>query len=104
MTDMKLPFKRMLNSHLVIRLDEFRRPPGSRIVIPEKYQKSSTKGNVVAIADDITDIKLGDKVLISQFAGYLLAFDGLPLLRVVGYTEVLGILHGDSPDLSSEGA
>lgn len=96
------PFKRVLNGHLMIEIDNFKY--GGRILIPDKAQAKPTKGTVVGIAEDITDIQLGDKVLYSQFAGYLLKFDDTPALRCIGYNEVLAILNDDSPEIVSEGA
>lgn len=100
--NVKWPFKRVLNGHLMIKIDNFKY--GGRILIPDKAQASPTKGNVVGLADDITDIKLGDKILYSQFAGYLLKFDDTPALRCIGYNEVLAILNDDAPELEKEGA
>jgi len=98
----KWPFKRMLNGHLAVVIDEFKYK-GS-IVIPEVSKKKPTKGRVISVADDIGDIKIGDKILYSQFSGYLLVFDDLPIIRVLGYSEVLAILNEDSPEVLSEGA
>jgi co-chaperonin GroES (HSP10) len=98
----KWPFKKVLNGHLMISIDNFRYT--GKIVIPERAKALPTKGRVVGIADDITDIKVGDKILYSQFAGYLLKFDDTPVLRCIGYNEVLAILHEDSPEIAAEGA
>lgn len=98
----KWPFKRVLNDHLIVQIDEFKY--SGRIVVPDSAKRKPTKGVVVAIADNIKDIEVGDKVLFSQFAGYLLIFEGLPMSRVLGYTEVLSILTDDSPEIVAEGA
>lgn len=96
------PFKKVLNGHLMVEIDNFRY--SGKILIPDKHQAKPTKGTVVGKADDITDIELGDKVLYSQFAGYLLKFDDTPALRCIGYNEVLSVLWEDSPEIVSEGA
>ncbi len=98
----KWPFKRVLNDHLIVQIDEFRY--SGRIVVPETAKRKPTKGMVIAVADNIKDIEVGDKVLFSQFAGYLLKFEDTPLLRCLGYSEVLAILNPDSPEIESEGA
>lgn len=98
----KWPFKRVLNDHLIVQIDEFKY--SGRIVVPEVAKRKPTKGVVVAIASNIKDIEIGDKVLFSQFAGYLLKFEDTPLLRCLGYSEVLSILTDDSPEIQSEGA
>lgn len=98
----KWPFKRVLNSHLILQIDEFKY--SGRIHIPDNAKRSPTKGIVVAKADDITDIEVGDKILYSQYAGYLLKFEDTPLCRCIGYSEVLSVLNDDAPEISTEGA
>lgn len=98
----KLPFKRVLNDHIIVQIDEFKY--SGRIVVPDTAKRKPTKGVVVAVADNIKDIEIGDKVLFSQFAGYLLKFEDNPLFRCLGYSEVLSILNDDAPEIESEGA
>ena len=95
-------FKRMLNGHLIIHIDAFKYR--GRIIIPEKAKHKPTKGLVVSKASDITDIEVGDRVVISQFAGYLLKFEGTPMARCISYSEVLGIVDQSAPEIEEEGA
>lgn len=92
----------MLNGHLLVKIDSFQYK--GKIIIPDQAKRQPTKGIVVAVASDITDIKVGDRVLYSQFAGYLLKFGDTPICRCLGYAEVLGKLKVDAPILSVEGA
>jgi co-chaperonin GroES (HSP10) len=92
----------MLNGHLLVKIDNFQYK--GKIIIPENAKRQPTKGIVVAVAADITNIKVGDRILYSQFAGYLLKFEDTPICRCLGYSEVLGKLKGDAPVLSVEGA
>ena len=101
-TQFEHPFERVLNSHLAVVIDGFQY--SGKVIIPETAKRKPTKGRVVALADNITDIKVGDRVLYSQFAGYLLIFEGLPQIRMIGYEEVLGILKKNTPELVSEGS
>lgn len=99
-----LPFKQVKNRHIVVMIDRYKKPINSRVVRPQKAQGAPTKGTVVALDEDnIKDIKIGDKILYSQFAGYLLAFEGIPLMRTIGYDEVLSTLKDDTPELMLEG-
>lgn len=100
-TNYKLPFKKVLNNHIIIKIDKFKYV--GRIKVPQGSQGKPTTGTVVAIADGNEDIAVGDKILYSQFAGYLLKFAGLPLLRCIGRDEVLSTLNEDSPDIETEG-
>jgi co-chaperonin GroES (HSP10) len=98
----KLPFKRVMNGHLIVQIDDF--AYRGRIVIPDTAKRKPTKGVVAAVADNITDVKVGEKILYSQFAGYLLKFNDLPLYRCIGYDEILAILEDDAPEIEAEGA
>src|SRR5215469_12655596 len=95
------PFKKMMSGHIAVVIDEFKY--SGRVVIPEIAKRKPTKGVVVAKADDVDGIQTGDTVLYSQFAGYLLIFEGLEPMRVLGTTEILAILDEDSPELKAEG-
>jgi co-chaperonin GroES (HSP10) len=92
----------MLNGHLLVKIDNFQYK--GKIIIPENAKRQPTKGIVVAVAADITNIKVGDRILYSQFAGYLLKFEDTPICRCLGYSEILGKLKADAPVLSVEGA
>jgi hypothetical protein len=94
--------KRVLNSHLIIHLDSFAYK--GKIIIPAKQQHKPTRGLVVAKAADITDIEVGERILISQYAGFLLKFENVPLARSISYSEVIFTLHKDAPNIEEEGA
>jgi co-chaperonin GroES (HSP10) len=94
--------RRMLNSHLLIHLDAFKYR--GRIIIPEKQKHRPTKGLVVKVADDIADIKVGDRVVISQYAGFLLKFENTPVARTISYSEVIFIIDQNAPNIEEEGA
>lgn len=96
------PFKRILNGHIMVKIDKFKY--GGRIKIPRQAQNKPTKGRVIGIAENVTDIEVGDKILYSQFAGYLLEFSGIPKTRCIGRDEVLAILWDDAPDVIQEGS
>jgi co-chaperonin GroES (HSP10) len=96
------PFKRVLNDHLIVQIDTFKYT--GRIIVPETAKRKPTKGVVIALAKNITDIEVGDKILYSQFAGYLLKFGDMPTFRCIGYAEVLAVLDNDAPEIEAEGA
>jgi len=98
----KWPFKRVLNQHLIVQINPFKY--SGMIIVPETAKRKPTTGIVVGKADDISDIEIGDKILFSQFAGYLLKFSGTPLCRTIGYNEVITVLNDDAPEMESEGA
>ena len=100
-----------VNSHIFVRIDNFRYK--GAIIIPEQAKRQPTKGLVVACSDVYEDqmgvphpmpIKVGDHILYSQFAGYLLKFEDTPVCRCLSYREVLCILKEGTPDITMEGA
>ena|SRR5260370_38098353 len=101
-TEFEIPFERMLNDHLAVVIDDFHY--SGKLIIPDNARRKPTKGRVVAVADNIKDIKVGDRILYSQFAGYLIVFEGLPVMRIMGYAEVLSILKKKAPELIAEGS
>ena len=101
-TRIKWPFKRVLNNHLIVQISEFQYR--GKLIVPDSAKRKPTTGIVVAKAEDIVDIELGEKVLFSQYAGYLLKFQDIPMCRVISYSEVIAPLNADAPELESEGA
>jgi len=91
-----------LNDHIFVRIDNFQYK--GTIIIPDKNKRQPTKGLVIAVAPSIQNIAVGDRVLYSQFAGYLLKFEDTPICRCLGYSELLCKLRKDSPILTVEGS
>lgn len=98
----RLPFERILNGRVVVVIH----PPKyeGALMVPDSAERAPTKGTIVAKADDITDLEVGQHILYSQFAGYLLRFGGNPLMRIMGRDEILSVLKKDAPEISMEGA
>jgi len=90
-------FKKILNDHIVVEIADFRYQ--GLIAIPESAKRSPTKGKVIAKADNVEEVELGDIVLYSQFAGYPLQFQGKTLMRVIGTSEVIAILNEAAPEI-----
>ena len=95
----------VLNSHVLVKIDAFRY--GGAIVIPDEHKRQPTKGIIVAISKDLEEtmnLHIGDRILYSQFAGYLLKFDKTPIARCLGGNEILMKLKRDSPIITVEGS
>lgn len=101
-TTLRWPFKRVLNNHVIVQINDY--AYRGRIALPDSAKRKPTTGTIVALASDITDLELGEKVLFSQYAGYLLKFKDLPLCRVLSYSEIIAPLNDDSPELDTESA
>ena len=95
----------VLNSHVLVKIDSFRY--GGKVIIPEENKRQPTKGIIVGISKDLEEtmnLHIGDRILYSQFAGYLLKFDKTPIARCLGGNEILMKLKRDSPIITVEGS
>lgn len=97
----KLPFKRMTGSHVLVEMEEFEYK--GRLVIPQTSQKPSTAVRVLQKGFDVTNVEIGDRILISQFAGYMFVFPNMGKLRIISDNEVLGVLNEDAETPEGEG-
>lgn len=96
------PFEQMFGDQILVQVSGFKY--NGRIFIPPKQRNSPTKGVVVMVGPLVDDVKPGELILYSQFAGYLLTFDGIPKCRVMARSELLGRLKPEAPALLSEGS
>jgi co-chaperonin GroES (HSP10) len=70
---------------------------GGLIVAPEISQRRPTTGQIVSCGADVKNLKLGESVLYSNFAGYVVDLDraGVKVtLRILHETEILCGMEG----------
>lgn len=70
---------------------------GGLIIVPETAQRRPTTGKIVSVGDGVKYLKLGDSVLYSNFAGYVVDLDraGVKVtLRILHESEVLCGMEG----------
>lgn len=70
---------------------------GGLLVAPETAQRRPTSGVIVSAGAKVQDLKVGDSVLYSNFAGYVVDLDRAGqqvVLRILHETEVLTKLEG----------
>jgi co-chaperonin GroES (HSP10) len=70
---------------------------GGLLVTPDTAQRRPTSGTIVSAGPDCKFVKVGDSILFSNFAGYLveLARAGFPVsLRILHETEILAGMEG----------
>jgi hypothetical protein len=84
------PFSKMAQGKMCVQAEGFKYK--GRIIIPKSAERNSTAGRVVDSYPGC-DYKRGERVLYSQFAGYLFNFKGASGMRVMGEEEVLGRLN-----------
>lgn len=86
---------------LIVQEDEFSYQ--GKIIIPEKAQRRPTVGKVIAVAPDIPEWQVGDKLVYGLYSGVVINFKGQPAFRILGRDEVLATVEG-SPELEGVGA
>jgi len=87
-----------IGSRIVIRMVESKQPEGI-IVIPDAAREKSSEGIVVELGKRATpeglelpmDIKVDDRVLVSQYGGTDVKIDG-ELYKVLDYDQVICVL------------
>lgn len=70
---------------------------GGLIVTPETAERRPTSGTVVSVGPDCKYVKVGDSVLFSNFAGYLVELNragSKVALRILHETELLAGMEG----------
>lgn len=86
------PFTEMSSGHVCVQAEGFKY--SGRLAIPESAKRNSTAGRIVDASPD-SKYNRGDRILYSQFAGYLFNFKGATGMRVMGESEILGRLKED---------
>jgi co-chaperonin GroES (HSP10) len=96
------PFEELFERHLLVQIDPF--VYRGDVKVPSSARRDPTVGRVVMVGPGVTDLKRGDRILYSQFAGNLLTFETLPKCRILSREEVLGKLKEVTPKLIEERA
>lgn len=83
---------RPINGRVTIRRDESATKQGS-LYIPQKAQEKLYSGTVVAVADDVDEVKAGDRVIWGRYEEELYHIDGEQLC-VVDAADIFGVIGG----------
>lgn len=80
-------------SRIIVEEDGFKYE--GRVIIPETAQRRATTGTVKAVGENVTIVKVGDRILWAQFSGTVCNFRSHPAVRVLVEDEVLAIVKDD---------
>lgn len=80
-----------LNKRVLIKCANETKTTASGIIIPDNAKEKPQHGEVFAVASDIKDVKIGDKVVFSKYSGTEIKLDDGTYL-VLNYEDILGIL------------
>jgi co-chaperonin GroES (HSP10) len=78
---------------VIVQEDDFNY--AGRIIIPDKAQRRPTVGKIIAIASDIVEWELGQKIVYGLYSGTVINFKGAPAFRILGRDEILAIVTGN---------
>lgn len=67
---------------------------GGLIIAPEESERRPSSGEVVSVGSKVDSVKLGDRVLYSNYTGTAVNFKQKGILRIMHQDEILGFLHG----------
>jgi chaperonin GroES len=71
-----------------------------RLVIPENAKRRPTTGRVMKIGEGVTGVKVGERVVYTQFGGTLIEFRNAPAYRILSPDEVLGEITKSDAELA----
>lgn len=80
-----------LNKRVLIKCANETKTTASGIIIPDNAKEKPQQGEVFAVAKDISDIKVGDKVVFGKYAGSEIKLENENYL-ILSYEDILGIL------------
>ncbi|MCB4751252.1 MAG: co-chaperone GroES [Sulfurovum sp.] len=80
-----------LSKRLLIERVEEANTTASGIIIPDNAKEKPSRGNVLAVGNDVEDIKVKDIVVFGKYAGTELILDNKEYL-VLEVSDVLGVI------------
>ena len=83
-------FKPLGKRVLVKRLEEENKT-SSGIIIPDNAKEKPSKGEVVAVSSEVTDLACGNNVIFGKYAGNEVSIDGTKYI-VLDIDDIYGII------------
>ncbi len=80
-----------LGKRVIIKKVEAEEKTASGIVLPSQAKEKPQLAEVLAIGSEITDIKVGDKVVFKKFVGTEIKVDGEELI-IVDFNDILAVM------------
>jgi chaperonin GroES len=80
-----------LGERVLVKRVEEENKTASGIIIPDNAKEKPSKGEVIAVAKEVEELKVGDKVVFGKYAGNELTIDGNEYL-VMELSDIMGIL------------
>ncbi len=81
-----------LGKRVLIKRVEEANTTASGIIIPDNAQEKPSRGEVVAVSSEVSELKCGDVVLFGKFSGSEVSLDGVKYL-VLEVENIFGIIN-----------
>jgi chaperonin GroES len=80
-----------LGKRVLVKRVEEANTTSSGIIIPDNAKEKPSRGEVVAVSNEVTELKNGDSVLFGKYAGNEVTFDGTAYI-VLETDDIFGII------------
>ncbi|WP_297439895.1 co-chaperone GroES [Sulfurimonas sp.] len=80
-----------LGKRVLVKRVEEANTTSSGIIIPDNAKEKPSRGEVVAVSSEVTEVKNGDTVLFGKYSGNEVSFDGT-LYMVLDIDDIFGII------------
>lgn len=80
-----------LGKRVLVKRIEETNTTASGIIIPDNAKEKPSRGEVVALSKEITELSTGNTVLFGKYAGNEVSFDGVDYI-VLEIEEIFGII------------
>lgn len=81
-----------LGKRVLVKRVEEANTTASGIIIPDNAQEKPSKGEVVAVSSEVSELSCGDKVVFTKYAGSEITLEGDKFL-VINTEDILGIVN-----------
>lgn len=81
-----------LGERVLVKRVEEEKKTISGIIIPDNAKEKPSRAEVVAVSEEITNVKIGDNVVFGKYAGTEITVDGTTFL-VLEKKDIFGILN-----------
>jgi len=80
-----------LGERLLVKSVEESNTTASGIIIPDNAKEKPNRAEVIAVSNEVEDVKVGDTIVYGKYAGTELVLDGTEYI-VLDLSDVLGVI------------
>ena len=84
---------RPLGTRILVRRKEQMKETEGGIIIPDAYRDRATEGEILAIGEEVTKVKVDEEILFAKYAGSTIENQEDIDLLVISESDVLGVIE-----------